>query len=419
MRLRNAVGKTWGPKPYLMRWVFQGIVLPALTYASMIWGHSDLSPFRPRLQKLNRLAMVGMAHMRQGTPTASLEIMNDLCPLDLLIKMRGVLAFHRLSSKLRTRWDGLGLRKFKGHHRTWTDLIRKMGIEFVEEDKAPRTFTWERQIRYDKGGSVNTITCFLSVVNQSVSRDPAFYCVSWINGKRVTWQGCRYGSFCNATISFIAYIIREISNNFNIRGHTLCFILRKLPENFFTPINYRLSNIELHGLVKDLKHSMDLEVVWRQPDRREREILCEMDRKAHTIDTETAAKMWYPCGTNARLVEAWLREKWATRWREISGHRQSKLWLSTPSSEMAKGFICLERQDLGRAVQFITGHGWLRRHCHVVDSSVDPTCRLCLEDDEEPAHLFWECPAIASERRDILGRTPGLASGVIRSCGGF
>ena len=39
----------------------------------------------------------------------------------------------------------------------------------------------------------------------------------------------------------------------------------------------------------------------------------------------------------------------------------------------------------------------------------DPTCRLCPKGDEEPAHLFFECPALAETRRiiDTKAALPG------------
>ena len=78
----------------------------------------------------------------------------------------------------------------------------------------------------------------------------------------------------------------------------------------------------------------------------------------------------------------------ATWWRKVEWHRQSKYSLEEPSGEVAKGFIKMEMSELSLAIQFLTGHGWLRRHCHMVDSEVDPMCRLCIEDNVQPTHLF-------------------------------
>ena len=43
-----------------------------------------------------------------------------------------------------------------------------------------------------------------------------------------------------------------------------------------------------------------------------------------------------------------------------------------------------------------------------MDRDVDPTCRLCLEEEEDGEHLFTQCEAIRCERFKILkvGRLP-------------
>ena len=186
-------------------------------------------------------------------------------------------------------------------------------------------------------------------------------------------------------------------------------MLKKLPSSFVTPISFRKSDVELNNLLRELRDESGLNVYWRPPDVQERKLLSKLNRKAHAVDDESSASLLCPVGTNTKVVEGWLMSEWATRWRKVEGHRQSKYWLKEPSGEIANGFVNMERSDLSVAIQCLTGHGWLRRHCHVVDNSVDPTCRLCLEDDEEPAHLFWDCPAIARERTSILGEERTLA----------
>ena len=39
-QLVGALNKYWGPKPYLVKWIFQAIVKPRLTYAAVVWAHS-------------------------------------------------------------------------------------------------------------------------------------------------------------------------------------------------------------------------------------------------------------------------------------------------------------------------------------------------------------------------------------------
>ena len=36
---KSMIGKTWGPSPKLILYMFKNIILPAMTYASFIWSH--------------------------------------------------------------------------------------------------------------------------------------------------------------------------------------------------------------------------------------------------------------------------------------------------------------------------------------------------------------------------------------------
>ena len=52
-------------------------------------------------------------------------------------------------------------------------------------------------------------------------------------------------------------------------------------------------------------------------------------------------------------------------------------------------------------IQFVTGHGFLMKHRSMLDLDVSAECRLCLEEDEDSEHLWWECPDIETGQRKI------------------
>ena len=84
----------------------------------MMWGSQSFSSkIESELRKLNRLAAMGVAPMRRGTPTAGLEVILHLKPLTIVMKERGLARFTRLSKG--PTWNGLGHGKQKGHRRFW------------------------------------------------------------------------------------------------------------------------------------------------------------------------------------------------------------------------------------------------------------------------------------------------------------
>jgi hypothetical protein len=64
-KTKNALGITWGLKPHLLRWVYTGIVRPAITYGSLAWSHAVRYKYQ-----LNQLRKVhGLVLRMLGTKT--------------------------------------------------------------------------------------------------------------------------------------------------------------------------------------------------------------------------------------------------------------------------------------------------------------------------------------------------------------
>ena len=99
----------------------------------------------------------------------------------------------------------------------------------------------------------------------------------------------------------------------------------------------------------------------------------------------------------------YLDKVWREEWGKTEGHRQTKFWLSGPDSNLANILIRMNRKSLGSCLQFFTGHGWWKRHLNLAKLDNDSECRLCMEEDETPMHLYNDCEAIKWDRMKILG----------------
>ena len=121
LRLKTAIGIKWGPSPKLTLWAYESLIVPILTYGSIVWGHTNFTKSQVRnLSTLNRLALIGLSSIRRSTPTAGLEVILNAPPLHLLIKERGLASFIRI--KRHFTWDGVGKAGKKGHVKMWDDL---------------------------------------------------------------------------------------------------------------------------------------------------------------------------------------------------------------------------------------------------------------------------------------------------------
>ena len=96
------------------------------------------------------------------------------------------------------------------------------------------------------------------------------------------------------------------------------------------------------------------------------------------------------------------KKKWTKAWKEYKHGRQTKQWFPQPNMQLSKSMLLLDKKQLSRMVQFFTGHNNLMKHRHNRNDELDPTCRLCLEDDESSFHLIAECPALIDLRWNIF-----------------
>ncbi len=88
---------------------------------------------------------------------------------------------------------------------------------------------------------------------------------------------------------------------------------------------------------------------------------------------------------------------WMDKWKGESWHdgrpkyRQTRHWLPVPNKNKSYEIIKLNRDMLGKCMQFITGHACKNRHQNLVDSMAGdgdreitpPACRLCVERARE------------------------------------
>ena len=76
-----------GPKPKLSNWAYTEVIRPKLLYACKTWGNAiNTIQQLKKLKALDRLAARSTTTITRNTPQASVEIMIDLMPIELMIK---------------------------------------------------------------------------------------------------------------------------------------------------------------------------------------------------------------------------------------------------------------------------------------------------------------------------------------------
>ena len=104
------------------------VVKPTILYVSLVWAHSLTKTTRNSLNKLQRLALMGMGHFRQSTPESGLIVIMGTVPLDLAVMGSALKARVRTKDKVELTWNGKGIRKRSSHFRELDQIIDELEI---------------------------------------------------------------------------------------------------------------------------------------------------------------------------------------------------------------------------------------------------------------------------------------------------
>ncbi len=95
----RCIGRKWGLKPKLIRWLYLAVVRPILTYGSLVWWHATKKKTKlDRLMNVQRQACIGITGALRTTATTSLEVILNIMPIDIHIVGLAYNSALRLSS---------------------------------------------------------------------------------------------------------------------------------------------------------------------------------------------------------------------------------------------------------------------------------------------------------------------------------
>jgi ribonuclease HI len=106
-----------------------------------------------------------------------------------------------------------------------------------------------------------------------------------------------------------------------------------------------------------------------------------------------------PNATMKGLINDLVTRSWQDRWTSSGECRQTKLFCPFVDTGKLKKLVKSTREQLNRLFQVVTGHGLFAAHLSKW-RNIDIQCKLCLEEDESPFHLWNECPALTRERME-------------------
>ena len=128
MAAKRLITKSWGLNPGRMKWIYEGIVRPSLDYACHVWHKPNISlTLKNELDRVQRLAMACITSCFRSTPTAALERLLNILPLDLHLSNKACTTVHRIYNAVdKSNWDGIGSGQGRSHLFVWKNYVKSL-----------------------------------------------------------------------------------------------------------------------------------------------------------------------------------------------------------------------------------------------------------------------------------------------------
>ena len=410
MVCRSLAGKTWGCKPFIVRWMYIMMVRPIITYGAVAWvKRTKLCTTRKILGKVQRLACICITGALRTCPTSALEVISGLPPLHIVME--------RIEKETLVRMDKARSEKgIKIDSKDQDRIYSTFPLLAAPRDDIEKTFSFKKSFTSELSCKKDFID-----VNTTYRIEPSS--IIWYTDGSKTSDGTGAGIYGPRTMSYIPMGINAsifqaeihaieqcVQININ-RGYNNCNIvifsdsqaaIKALSSNVFSSNLARLCHEKLNELSRNNK--VALFWVPGHVGVAGNEIADELARKGAStplIGPEPFCGLGLNSTKRALLEEE--HSKWARHWEEQPGIRQSKALLGNLDRKWYKESKNLNRSDLGMLTGFITGHCRLRGHLRKLGIEDNSTCRFCFEEEETPIHLLTCCGPLNHKRMKCLG----------------
>ena len=409
-QVKRAVGKTWGLSPRIVHWLYVTVIRPVITYAAVVWWkRTELCTVIKQLEHLQRIACLYITGAMRTTPTAAIELLLGLPPLQVVIQQSAMSACYRLQA------TGQWVNSTIGHAGIRKKMIQNMPSLQSRSDRIIPKYYFDN----------NYVTAINDRDFWNNSHPPLMdEVVCYTDGSRAMGragagiyfqredEGLSYplGKFCTVfqaevhaimTCARHDYVSQENGSSVAICSDSQAAI--KAVSN--AKVTSDLVSEAVKAL-RDLSRRNSVRILWipshsGYSGNEKADILAKEGSAQHFIGPEPS--MGLPMQVVHTALRNWSYREQLRLWQQKDGCRQAKALIRGPSPGLAPSLLKLDRQEVKLIVGLLTGHAPLRRHLHIMKTEDDPICSFCSEEEETTLHYLGYCPAFEMNRLSTMG----------------
>ena len=417
-RCRMLVGRHWGLSPRVMSWLYTAVVRPIITYGAVFWAKKlKEAELIKKLAKFQRKACLMITNASSSTPTAGMEAVLAMRPLQIHLKEVALACFYRM--KRQSTWQTQEGDASAGHGKTvmsWAKEIPDLNMptdklkEKYSSTKKFQTSILERgnfQIEHGKPMPANEDS--IHVFTDGSKMDDKSGAAYLIRSKSLKKQnffplGPLTTVFQAETVA-VSEAARELLD-LEVKNKKILFLVDSQ-----SAIQALGKYITQGSLVKEAKENLNRlsvsnKVTIQWIPGHEGYMGNEVaDRLAKRGANEP---FWGPEPglplTNTffkNLIREWGRNLHDRDWKARKDCRQTKMFVPDIGQKPRAGFMTTSRKLARTTIQLMSGHNNLRRHRFLMKMEDTPTCEQCGLEEETAEHFVTECPAYWEERLTV------------------
>ena len=419
---RKMVGKDWGINPKTVKWLYTTTVRPILAYGALVWvGSLQRAEIISKLQKVQRMALLMMTRAMASTPTAGMETLLGLMPIECFLKKEALAAglrlIHNGQWRARTgeelketahtviidRWR----KKLEHADLPQDKLITKVRLiadfetEIKERDKIDKSTTKPMPLEE------NTISCFTDGSKSDIGTGAGYSIMgatttvqeSAYLGELTTVYQAEIAAITNACITLLDQEVENKRINFHIDNQSA---IKSLGE-YITRNKTTLECKQLLNKLAKVGNKIKLNWVPGHEGHMGNEVADRLAKDGAGRPTHHPGP-WVPVSKCLikEQINKWCDVLCEETWRNRPHCRQSKLVLPTTEHRW-KNVENRTKKDIRIVTQIVTGHANLKYHRYLMKLEDNPRCD-CGEEKETSTHVIAECPIYIMERQYYFGK---------------
>ena len=405
---RSMVSRTWGMNPLIASWLYKQVIVPRITYGSIIWWHrANLKTYAQRLDKIHRLALLMITGAMKSTPTLGMGAALDILPLNIMVELRARECHDRL--KLAETW--ISESELFGHGK----IALPNGIVYQQEnfDNCTREWNFGKEFKteildrneWDKNllEATDPLTWFTDGSKTDNATGCGIYCEQ-LQKERLE-RLSDHASIMQAETLAVKICAEEMIQS-NISDKNI-YIFTDSQATIKAISKSTINTLSVKECVNELNSlgiSNNLTVSWVPghsgiPGNEKADELANKGTNLDNISIVTPA----PGCIKVNKIKSWGEKLFKDLWNRQRGLKHSKMMME-PFKKGKYDLVKMKRRDLRVIIGLLTGHSCLKKFLNRIGKSDDTICSYCQEDeDEDMTHLLTGCPALARIRLTTLG----------------